>query len=86
MNFFLKNIDIFFNPRTKHKIFALKKKKHTRNNYYGGINKLPNAKKRFVLALKLRPMKTFRGAHEKMLLYRREGSSTTAERHGGSYI
>ena len=37
-------------------------------------------KKRNVLALKLRPVKTFNG--EKMLFCRREGNSTTAERHG----
>ena len=36
-------------------------------------------KERRVLASKLRPVKTFKG--EKMLLYRREGNSTTAERH-----
>ena len=40
--------------------------------------------KRNVLASKLRPVKTFRG--EKMLLYKREGNSATAERHGWSYI
>ena len=50
----------------------------------GGINKLPNEKNRIVLALKLRPVKLFKG--EKMLLFRREGDSTSAEHHGWSYI
>ena len=40
--------------------------------------------KRYVLASKLRPVKTFKG--EKMLLYRREGNSTVTERHGWGYI
>ena len=40
-------------------------------------------KKRNVLASKLRPVETSKG--EKMVLYRREGNSTTAERHGWRY-
>ena len=39
-------------------------------------------KKRNVLASKLRPMKTVQG--EKMLLYKREGNSTTTERMAGA--
>ena len=50
------------------------------------FNMLPNAKKktRNVLASKLRHVKTFK--NEKILLYKREGNSTTADRYGWSYI
>ena len=48
---------------------------------YGGVNELPNAKNRNVLALKLRPVKTFKG--EKNETLQESGNSTT---DGKSYI
>ena len=76
-----KNI-IFFekSPWTKHKIFELKEVNDKELSKY----KILRKKKRNVLASKLRPVKTSKG--EKMLLSRKEGNSTTAERHGWSFI
>ena len=63
--------------RTKHKILEMKQK--TMMNY-GGVNKLPNAKNRNVLASKLRPVKLSKVKNE----ISQEGGNSTTD--GTSYI